>query len=312
MKKVYATRKIENIEYWRDYAKENNLFDLSWNEREENLSQAELYRVAKSKDALITMLCDNIDADFLKENNHLMAISNYAVGHNNLDKEAASTYSIPLGNTPDVLTHATAECALTLLLMVSRRTQEAIANVKDGQWKTWEPLQFNGFDLRGRTIGIIGDGRIGQAFAKMAENLWQARILYYPYKERGASEEEFFSECDVISLHCPLNDKSEGLIDSHFIDRMKKPFYFINTARGACHKEDDLLNGLRKGKILGIGLDVTDPEPMQANSPLLKEEGAVILPHIGSATKKTREEMTRLCMKNIEAALSNKRMPHLI
>lgn len=306
--KVFATQYTEGLKEAAKTLKEQGI-ELSWHSGDELLSDQKLNDHAKNYDALITMLCDNIDDSFLESNSHLKVIANYAVGTNNISLKKAKGLGIAVGNTPDVLTHTTAETALTLLLMVARKIPFSMNEVTKGNWKTWEPTLYNGYDLRGKTLGLIGDGRIGQSFSQMAKSLWNCRVITYPYKDRGVSQEEFFTEADIVSLHCPLNENSLHLIDHQFINQMKKPFLFINTARGACHVEADLLAGLKKGKILGIGLDVTDPEPMPSISPLLKRDDVVVFPHIGSATDKTRREMTAICLKNIEAGLKGEPLP---
>ncbi|MCR9206153.1 MAG: hypothetical protein NXH75_16335, partial [Halobacteriovoraceae bacterium] len=262
---------------------------------------------------LISTLSDPIDRDFLKKSKTLKVISNFAVGYNNIDVDSAKELSISVGNTPNTLTHSTAELALTLLLMSSRRTHSLQEKVLKGEWTQWEPEIDNGFDLRKTCIGIIGFGRIGQAFAKMAYDLWKCEIIIWPRESAKktkcdfpfevVSKEEFFRKTNVLSLHCPLSSETHKLIDEKFISRMNHPFHFINTARGACHDEEALLKYLNQGKIIGAGLDVTDPEPMNKNSPLLKKKNVVVLPHIGSATDKTRRDMAIQCLENIKAGL---------
>ncbi len=307
--RVFATQYIEGLKEDQEELKKQGI-ELTWHQDNNILTMKELSAIAKDNDGLITMLCDNIDATFLKQNSHLKVITNYAVGTNNFDKETAAKLGILLGHTPDVLTHTTAETALTLLLMLSRKINHAQKSVYKGEWNTWEPTLYNGIDLRNKTLGIIGQGRIGKAFAKMAEDLWNMKILYYPYKDHGTSSEEFFEKVEVVSLHCPLTEKTKYMIDQNFIESMNNPFFFINTARGACHIEKDLMQALDSGKILGVGLDVTDPEPMDKNHPLLGLENVVIFPHIGSATDRTRAQMTSICLNNIVAAKEGNSLTH--
>lgn len=293
--------------------------DLHFPLESEQGTPEELSREAMKSSAIVTLLSDTINRDFLEKHSHLKVIANFAVGFNNIDTDCAKDFGIPIGNTPNTLTHSTAETALTLLLMLSRKTNFSQRLVKGGHWKKWEPELFNGCDLRGKNFGIIGFGRIGREFSRMAYHLWGANILVYPrssaqdlktdFPYKVVSEEEFYLNIDVLSLHCPLTPETKSLINKEFIDNMKRPFFFINTARGQCHNEGDLYNGLRSNQILGVGLDVTDPEPMDKESPLLQRDDVVVLPHIGSATDRTRKEMAKQCLENIQAALESKPLP---
>lgn len=316
---IYATRELPGLAEW---AKHNGQFQVEFNKEDRNLTYDELNEVAKTSNALITVLSDNIDKSFLENNQHLQGISNYAVGFNNIDMDEAKRLGIPIGNTPDVLTEATAETALLLLLMNARKVKRAMSAVRDGNWTAWEPTLFNGYDLQEKTVGIIGFGRIGQSFAQKMWQLYKCNIVIWPRESakrvecnfpfRVVEREEFFQLVDVVSMHCPKTPETENLINSEFIGKMKKPFFFINTARGDCHNENDLVLGLRENKILGAGLDVTNPEPMGRKSPLLKEENCVVFPHIGSATKDTREQMTLMCLENILASLKRSPLPYSV
>ena len=250
-KRIYATRNIPGLTQW---AKNNGQFLVEFNNEERNLTPDELKSEARKSHALITMLSDNIDKDFLETNQHLEAISNYAVGYNNISIPEATRLGIPIGNTPDVLTEATADLALTLLLMVTRNVPFAWEQVRKGNWVSWEPSLYNGIDMRQKTVGLVGFGRIGQNFAKKLWDLWKCPIIVWPRESakrlnldfpfRVVEKEEFFNLSEIVSLHCPLTEETKSLIDKDFIDKMKNPFVFINTARGACHKEEDLQDGL--------------------------------------------------------------------
>jgi glyoxylate reductase len=313
---LFISRPIAGVEHLRDNYPQINIL---MNPREENLSREELTTQARASSALITMLCDPIDKAFLESNSHLKVISNYAVGLNNIDLNCAAKLGIKIGHTPDILTHSTAETAIMMLLNLSRKFNQVSLAVKEGNWRTWEPTLFNGEDLREKKIGIIGFGRIGRNFAEKAFALWKTPILVlkrqsyksldltFPYSL--VDEEEFFKEVDILSLHCPLTQETQNMINSSFIQRMKKPFYFLNTARGQIHCEQDLLEGLKAHKLKGIGLDVTNPEPMENTNELLTHPRAIVLPHIGSATDRTRFEMTEICLRNILAGLNNERLP---
>jgi glyoxylate reductase len=315
--KIFVTRRIENLER---LSKDFKGFEVEFNSNERDLSPSELQMAATNYDGLITMLCDQVDEGFLRKNSHLKVISNYAVGLNNIDLTAARKMGTSIGHTPGVLTHTTAETAIMLLLNVTRSYSRAKESVKEGRWKTWEPTVFNGVDLREKTLGIIGFGRIGQDFAQKAYALWGLNIhvlerdsnkdleLSFPFK--SVNLEEFYESVDVISLHCPLNSETANLLDVSFIKKMKKPFFLINTARGQVHDEQDLIEAIDSKKILGLGLDVTDPEPMAAGHPLLSYSNVEVIPHIGSATNLTRAEMTRMSLENIDAGLRGDRLPY--
>ncbi|MCF8059638.1 MAG: D-glycerate dehydrogenase [Bacteriovoracaceae bacterium] len=316
---IYATRQLPGLNEW---AKLNGQYTLEVNKEERNLTYAELNDAAEKADALITVLSDNIDKDFLRKNQHLHAVANYAVGFNNIDVEEAKRLGVAIGNTPDVLTEATAETALILQLMLARRIPVAVNAVKSGDWTAWEPSKFNGFELSGKTLGIIGFGRIGQVFAQKMWSLYKCPIVVYPRESakkietdfpfRVVEKEEFFNLVDIVSLHCPKTPETENLINSEFIKSMKKPFFFINTSRGDCHNEEALLKGLIEKKLLGVGLDVTNPEPTSRKSPLLKEENCIVLPHIGSATSETRKKMTLMCLENITSAFRKVPLPFAV
>lgn len=318
-KRIYATRNIPGLTEW---AKNNGQYLVEHNTEERNLTPSELMTEAKKSHALITMLSDEIDKKLIDANQHLEVITNYAVGTNNISISEATRLGIPIGNTPDVLTEATADLALTLLLNISRNVPVAWEQVRKGNWTSWEPARYNGTELKKKTVGLIGFGRIGQAFARKLWDLWKCPIVVWPRQSakkldldfpfRVVEEDEFFKLSEIVSLHCPLTQDTTGIINKEFIDKMENPFFFINTARGACHIEDDLIKGLEEEKLLGVGLDVTDPEPMAKGAPLLKNSKVMVLPHIGSATNETRSEMTKMCLENIVAAFSKRPLPYSV
>lgn len=281
------------------------------------LDPKELLVALQGKSGLISMLSDPINKEVIESCPDLKIITNYAVGFNNIDIHTAKEKGIVIGNTPDVLSFSTAETALTLLLNLSRKIPGLTRVVKNGEWKGFEPSLYNGSDLRGKTIAILGPGRIGTEFAKLCKALWNTRVITLKRESlKGdhpfdiVTEEEFFKEADVLSLHMPLNDQSKKLVTLDFIKRFSKPFFLINTARGAICDESDILKALENGLLKGVGLDVTDPEPMSKNSPLLLRDDVIITPHIGSATDKTREEMTRMCLENILSFIQGKPLPY--
>jgi glyoxylate reductase len=273
---------------------------------------------AKQHDGLITMLSDKIDKEFLEENSHLKVITNYAVGFNNIDVETATKLNIAIGNTPDVLTEATADLALCLLLDVSRKISSSVIDTKDGKWNGWEPLGYIGQSLRRKKIGIFGAGRIGQKLASTLKNAFDMEIVYTTRTKRPAFEKETgatkvdFNELletsDVLSVHCDLNETTNGIFNKEAFDKMKSSSIFINTARGQVHNEQDLLIALENKSIWGAGLDVTNPEPIAKTSKLLKNENVTITPHIGSATLSARTEMAKIVATNIVNAFECKKL----
>lgn len=276
----------------------------------------ELLEQCIDADALVSMLNDRIDTDFFTHCKNIKCVSNYAVGYNNIDVKEATKRNIAIGNTPDVLTEATADLALSLLLNVSRRISPAFKSVKDGKWKGWEPLGFIGTNLRGKTLGIYGAGRIGQCMATTCHKAFGMKVIYTSRKEKVefnkecsaklVSFEELLNSSDVISLHSSLTKENMNIFNSKAFKKMKTGSYFINTARGEMHNEKDLYAALLSKKLQGAGLDVTNPEPMNMNSPLLKLENVVVTPHIGSATKQARGDMATLVARNIINALQKR------
>tara|TARA_R110002072_G_scaffold64203_8_gene159919 strand:+ start:6301 stop:7239 length:939 start_codon:yes stop_codon:yes gene_type:complete len=267
----------------------------------------------KDADGLITMLCDVIDKDFIERNSHLKIISNYAVGTNNIDKEACEKAGIIVGNTPDVLTNASADLALTLLLGSTRRLKYNTNIVNEGRWKKWEPIGILGNDLTGKTLGIYGMGRIGQTFAYKCQKAFNMDVIYYNHREKeirsdlkatAVSEMEVFANSDVLSFHCPLTDKTKGVINKANLATMKAGSFLINIARGEVHHEEDILWAINEGILGGVGLDVTNPEPMTKDSPLFNHPDVLVTPHIGSGTIETRTAMTKCCAENILKAFN--------
>ncbi|QDT38139.1 Glyoxylate/hydroxypyruvate reductase B [Stratiformator vulcanicus] len=272
---------------------------------------------------VLSMLSDAIDPDFMdRVGPQLQVVSNYAVGFNNIDVEEATRRGIRVGNTPGVLTDATADIAFALLINCARRISESERSVHDGKWKTWEPLGFIGLDLVGKTIGIVGLGRIGQAMARRCHGGWGMDVLYTSRSSKPEAEGEFdadyvsmdelLTRSDFISVHCDLNNSTSGLFDASAFQKMKSTAVFINTARGSIHNQNDLAAALTNGEIAAAGLDVTDPEPIPADDPLLDLQNCVVIPHIGSATVDTRAAMADIAAENVLRALADEPMPHCV
>lgn len=270
----------------------------------------ELRRRAAEAEGLLSLLTDRIDAALIHASPKLRAISNYAVGYDNVDVEAASARGIPVGNTPDVLTQATADLTFALLLAAARRLPQAAAAVTDGDWLTWEPAQHLGYDVHGATLGIVGMGRIGRAVAQRAEG-FQMRVLTTG-SAGGTPLARLLRESDFVSLHCPLTPATRHLIDTEALHAMRPTAILVNTARGPIVDQPALTRALSDGEIAGAALDVTDPEPLGADDPLLSAPNLIVAPHIGSATHSAREQMATLAVENLLAALNGEPMPHQV
>jgi glyoxylate reductase len=271
----------------------------------------ELLERARSADGLLSMLSDRIDAELIAAAPKLRAIANYAVGYDNIDLAAAAARQIPVGNTPDVLTDATADLAFALLMAAARKLVEADAAVREGDWQTWEPERYLGADVHGATIGIIGFGRIGRAVSERAEGFGM-RVLRTTGDSLPEELENLFEASDFVSVHAPLTPETHHLIDAHALGRMKPSAILINTARGELVDQPALTRALTDGLIAGAALDVTTPEPLPAEDPLLQAPNLIVTPHIGSATKTTRERMADLAVDNLLAGLDGRPMPHQV
>jgi glyoxylate reductase len=279
----------------------------------------ELKRRVADCDGLVSLLTDRIDGALLDAAPKLKVVSNYAVGFNNVDVAACTARGVCVGNTPGVLTDATADIAVTLLLAAARCIGAGTADAKGGKWLTWEPLGWLGQDLAGRTLGIVGMGRIGFAAAKRLHHGWGMKVLYtdqYPNaaaeKELGAQRVEFdalLAQSDFVSAHVDLNPTTKGMFGAAQFAKMKRTAVFVNTARGPLVDQTALAAALRGGTIFAAGLDVTDPEPLPTNHELYALPNCVIVPHIASATVGTRDAMARLCANNVLAGVRGEPLP---
>jgi glyoxylate reductase len=270
----------------------------------------ELLARAPELDGLLSMLTDPVDVELIEAASRLRAISNYAVGVDNVDLEAAAARGIQVGNTPGVLTDTTADLAVALMLGISRHLIEGDAYVRRGEWRTWEPRLLLGHDLHGATAGIVGFGRIGRAVARRLEG-FGCEILHTSYSG-GVPLEELLERSDFVSLHAPLTPETRGLIGDEALERMKPTAHLVNTARGPIVDSDALGRALHAARIAGAALDVTDPEPLPADHPLLDAPNLLVLPHLGSATYATRERMADMAVDNLLAGLSGERMPNAV
>jgi glyoxylate reductase len=276
----------------------------------------------KNSDGLVSLLTDRIDGALLDAAPKLKVVSNFAVGFNNVDVPACTARGVSVGNTPGVLTDATADTAVTLMLAAARRVLESATDAKEGRWLTWEPLGWLGQDLAGRTLGIVGMGRIGFAAAKRLHHGWGMKVLYTEQVPRPEADKEFgarrvdldtlLAESDFISVHVDLNPSTKGMFGTAQFKKMKKTAVFVNTARGPLVDQVALAEALRTGTIFAAGLDVTDPEPLPPDHELYKLPNCTIGPHIASATVQTRNAMARLCAENLLAGVNGKPLPNWV
>ncbi len=315
--KVFITYKIpdKGIELIKDK------YELFVHDKEEFLTKEEMIDIVKDKDAVITQLRDPIDKEFIDAGKNLKIIANYAVGYNNIDVKYATKKGIYVTHTPGVLTEATADLTWALILSTVRRIVEADKFTREGKFVGWKPSLLLGSDLYGKTLGIVGMGRIGQAVARRAMGFGM-NIIYYNrhrlpeevekrYNARYVELDEIFKTADVISLHTPATPETYHMVDERRLSLMKPTAYIINTARGTVIDEKALLEALRTGKIRGAGLDVYENEPKLTQG-LSELKNVVLLPHIGSATVETREAMSVMVCENVDAALSGKTPPNLV
>lgn len=279
-----------------------------------------LARVAESQ-ALLCLLSDRVDAELLDAGKHLKVVSTYAVGVDNIDVAAATERGICVCNTPDALTNATADLAWALLMAAARRIPESDRYVREGRWVSWGPRLLLGQPVAGRTLGIVGMGRIGEATARRARGFDMA-ILYtgrrrHPDAEaalgaRFADLDTLLAESDFVSLHTPLTDETRGLIGPEQLARMKPTAVLVNTARGPVVDQAALTEALRERRIFAAGLDVFAAEPIPKDNPLLNLPNVVVAPHIGSADVPTRDEMARMAAQAILDVMAGQRPTHLV
>lgn len=270
---------------------------------------------------LYCLLTERIDAELLDAAGpQLRVISQMAVGVDNIDLAACATRGIPVGHTPGVLTEATADLTLALMLGTARRIVQAAEAVKAGKWRTWEPMGYTGPDLYGSTVGLIGMGRIGLAVARRLQG-FNVRLLYHNRSESsdgaavGAERvglDQLLAESDFVSLHTPLTPETHHLINQTRLAQMKPTATLINTARGGVVDQAALIAALEEGTIAYAGLDVTTPEPIPVDSRLLQLPNATVLPHIGSASVATREKMAVMAADNLLAGLRGDPLPFAV
>ncbi|XP_050799102.1 glyoxylate reductase/hydroxypyruvate reductase isoform X2 [Gopherus flavomarginatus] len=287
---------------------------------DEPIPRSELLAGVAGKHGLLCLLSDRIDKEVLDAaGSNLKIISTLSAGFDHLALEEIKKRGIRVGYTPDILTDATAELSVALLLATCRRLPESVEEVKNGGWTTWKPLWMCGYGLSDSTVGIIGLGRIGQAVARRLKPFGVKKFLYTGSRPKPESAVEFQAdfvplaklaeESDFVVVTCSLTPDTKGMCNKDFFSRMKKTSVFINTSRGAVVNQEDLYQALVSGQIAAAGLDVATPEPLPTDHPLLSLKNCVILPHIGSATYATRSAMAVLSANNLLAGLKGESMP---
>ena len=279
-----------------------------------------LLRSVEGCDGILTLLTDRVDAELLdRAGTQLRVVSNYAVGFDNISIPEATRRGIPVGNTPGVLTDTTADLAFALLMAAGRRVVEGDRYVHDGHWKTWGPLLLLGTDISGGTIGIVGFGRIGQAMARRARGFGMT-ILYHdvvrlpddvtgPLGATYVDLDDLFARSDFVSLHTNLTEETRHLVNTRRLRLMKPTAVLVNTSRGPVVDQGALFQALEEGWIMAAGLDVTDPEPMLVDEPLLTLPNCIVVPHIASGSRVTRAKMAEMAAANLLAGVRGERLP---
>lgn len=283
-------------------------------------SPEELDALLDGAEGALTLLTDRIDGDVLDRHPNLKVVSNFAVGFDNVNVPDATARGVAVCNTPTVLNEATAEMAFTLMVAAGRRVMEGVDYVRAGKWKTWGPTLLMGQGLTGRTLGIVGFGRIGRMLAKMVAGFDMEILVYDVYQDPKAEEElgvryvslhELLTQSDFISLHVALTDETRHMIGAEQFAQMKPTAVLVNAARGPVVDTDALVDALKSGEIFAAGLDVTDPEPLPADHPLMSLPNCTVVPHIASGTVASRNAMAELAAGNVLDVL-NGREPRAI
>jgi len=284
-------------------------------------SRTELLKRVQGVDGLLCLLTDKVDGELMDAAGaQLKVISNFAVGFDNIEVDAATARKIPVGNTPDVLTDATADFAFTLMMSAGRNILKGDRYVREGKWQTWEPMLMLGTEMKNSTLGLVGFGRIGKAMARRAIG-FDMRVIYYDPNETGNDPgvkaisvdfETLLEESDFISLHTPLTPDTRHLIDSEALSKMKPNVVLVNTSRGPVVNLEALYEALKFKRIFAAALDVTEPEPLPVDHPLLTLDNVVIMPHIASASKVARDKMAWMAAKNLIAGLKGEHLPNCV
>ncbi len=281
----------------------------------------QLLEFARGADGLLSLLTEPIDGELLDNLPTVKVVSNFAVGFDNIDVPACTQRRVAVCTTPDVLTDTTADFAFALLVAAARQVVASAESVKRGEWRTWEPLGYLGKDLVGARLGLIGMGRIGAAVAKRSTG-FDMRVIYTDTDDRHDVEREFgarrveldelLKTSDFISIHVPLTPETNGMISTPQLAAMKRSAVLVNTSRGPVIDNDALADALESGEIWAAALDVTDPEPLPADHPLVHLPNCIVTPHVASATEVTRSKMSELAARNLIAVLSGEEPPRCL
>ena len=296
-------------------------FDTQLNQDDHSMSVEELQDALRNADAVLPTVCDKVTAEVLGADNiRAKILGSNGVGFNHIDLDAAKAAGLTVTNTPEVLTDCTADLAMTLLLSVARRAGEGERHLRNGEWTGWRPTHMMGTSVTGKTLGLIGMGRIARAVAARAAHGFDMKIIFHdPFPPRAEdleglnatqceSTEAVFAEADFVSLHCPGSRDTYHLISTDAFKAMKPGAFLINTARGDVVDEAAMVEALQNGEIAGAGLDVFEKEPAVTEA-LKKMENVVLLPHLGSATQETRKAMGMRVVENIEAFFAGETPP---
>ncbi len=313
MAKIFITRKIP--ESGINLLKEKG-YEVVLNEEDRPVTREELLKSVQGTDAVLSLLTDKIDREVLEAAGpNLKIVANYAVGYDNIDVAACQSRNVVATNTPDVLTESVAEHAIALMFAIARRVVESDQFMRDGKYHGWAPMMFLGNDLAGKTLGLVGLGRIGEEVAKRMADGFQMKILYYDLKQNQEAEKKYgleycqlddlIAKSDFISIHVPMTPETKHLINKERLEKMKTTAYLINTARGAVIDEKALVEALKNGIIKGAALDVYEEEPKMAPG-LAELPNTVLTPHTASATLETRSKMSELAAQNIIAVIEGK------
>ncbi|MBM3895402.1 MAG: D-glycerate dehydrogenase [Thaumarchaeota archaeon] len=313
-KKVLLTRKLHDFAL-SDLKKH---YDVEIHQGKIPMPKKMLLKKIKNKDGLICFPYDNIDKDILSAAKKLKTISTFSVGYDHIDVKYAKKQGISIGYTPEVLTDATADLCLALILDLSRRVTEGDKIIRKGRWiQIYGAYDYVGIDLSGKTLGVLGFGRIGTAVAKRAK-AFGMNIIYHnrhrlskntekSLRVKYVTSDQLFKKSDIVSIHVPYTKETHELVDLKLFKKMKKTSFIINTARGKIIKENDLIYALKKKIISGAALDVFKNEPIGMNNPLTKMQNVVLSPHIGSSTAETRKKMAKITVMNLKLGINGKK-----
>jgi glyoxylate reductase len=319
MKRILITRQLPEVA--ENMLQAEGMEVTVWRQ-DRDMTPSELFSKAGNHDGIITIGANPVNKDFFDACPNIQIISQFAVGYDNIDVAEATRRGIPIGNTPNAVTNATADIAFMLMLAVSRKSFWLHKEIIKGNWKQFEPVKNLGIELRGKTLGIFGMGRIGIEMAKRCIGAFDMKVIYHNRNRNEFAEkqtnatwvsfEDLLSQSDVLSVHALLSEETRGRFNAEAFNKMKGSSIFINTSRGGLHDESALIEALQNKKIWGAGLDVTNPEPMLPDNPLLEMENVAVVPHIGSGTIETRTEMATTAATNIISFFKNRKVPYCV